>query len=897
MVPKPTSNQEPWNSRPRGRRAALAIAAVAAVCVSLVAATVYGHVSAQPAYAEAAVAPYITIDPGHGGKDTGAAANGVVEKNVNLAIALAVNKILQAAGYRTVMTRTGDTYPSLAARVATANDRLVDVYFSIHNNASISTKARGTETFYHGGSVPGKAFASEVHKATLAAVHNPDRGVKSDTGLYQSGRGIYLLRNTKMAGSLIEVGFVTNRIDAHNLASAGYRKKAATGIANGIINHLKKRRYGTSYTSLSVPANMVAGVDYKAPITVANTGHMTWTAGGANPVVVSYSWRNRDSGATIQGPGTPLPRDVHYGETVAVNANVKAPPYGGRYELAVQMKHQGVTYFSPKGVATVNRNVSVTYDYKAQFRSDTTPASMFAWTTYAAPVTVKNTGRSTWPKRGTVGLGYRWYQGTKLLSSQGIRTYPTVDVGPGRSYTFAAKVRPPGVSGALTLRWDMVHTGVTWFSSKGVAVANRRVTVGYNYKASFTKVVVPAKQYANRKATATVDVVNASRMTWPAGGPIGLNYVWVNSKRQAVLKGAAPVYPRSWVNPQKKYTFKIQVKAPATVGVYTLKFDMLHKTGKTTMKWFETAGSRPYRTTVTVSPSARATISGYSPSGAATSYRVMVDGKAVKSLPGSKLEVVYYNGAYTLTAPKYKFYTKSYPRFVPGKGTIMKVNSMRYANLFRSNLAVRYSPAHSSGGRSIPGQLWVINEVSMQNYLKGLLEEPQTFPPSAFKALVIAMRSYAYSVKAEHKHNADEPFDLCSSTDQQYYGGDCQQYYGYTTETLGPTHPNRQSKLVDDTNGVVMTYGGKVIRAAYFGHCDGWTRNGPRPYLKAKRDKMCDGLKLTAHGLGMCMHAAAYRASKMGWTAARILTYYYTGVKIEKKIGNPVLRVGVYSVQ
>jgi len=83
--------------------------------------------------------PLVCLDPGHGGDDSGANYNGVMEKVPNLDIALWTRKILQANGYAVLMTRTGDQTLSLQQRCDIANNGGATIFVAIHNNAYLTT--------------------------------------------------------------------------------------------------------------------------------------------------------------------------------------------------------------------------------------------------------------------------------------------------------------------------------------------------------------------------------------------------------------------------------------------------------------------------------------------------------------------------------------------------------------------------------------------------------------------------------------------------------------------------------------------------------------------------------------------------------------------------------------
>ena len=90
----------------------------------------------------------IAIDPGHGGTDPGAIANGIYEKELNLDVALRVEKLLKQKGIEVVMTRRTDVYPTLSQRVDMAVKANTDAFVSIHANKFSAESANGTETYY-----------------------------------------------------------------------------------------------------------------------------------------------------------------------------------------------------------------------------------------------------------------------------------------------------------------------------------------------------------------------------------------------------------------------------------------------------------------------------------------------------------------------------------------------------------------------------------------------------------------------------------------------------------------------------------------------------------------------------------------------------------------------------
>jgi len=178
----------------------------------------------------------ILVDAGHGGRDPGAVANGVREKDIVLPISLILGQSLQSMGYTVYYTRTNDVEIDLEPRVALAERVNADVFVSIHANslASLNSAVNGVETFHARGSTLGRELASYVQSQIIASTGANDRKAKA--------AGFYVLARTSMPAILVETGFVTNAREAANLSDPNYQKRMAEAIAKGIDQFMRIRR-------------------------------------------------------------------------------------------------------------------------------------------------------------------------------------------------------------------------------------------------------------------------------------------------------------------------------------------------------------------------------------------------------------------------------------------------------------------------------------------------------------------------------------------------------------------------------------------------------------------------------------------------------------------------------
>ena len=178
---------------------------------------------------------YVVIDPGHGGSDPGAIGiSGLRESKVVLDVSKQVKKLLSEKGVKVIMTRNKEVELDLPPRVSIANRTDADIFVSIHANASRGKRRdiNGLETFYYTG-WKGRLLAKKIQKQMLkVSPGSPDRGVRQ--GRY------YVIKNTRMPAVLVEIGFLTGRLDARRLGKSINRKRIAYAITRGILEYLSK---------------------------------------------------------------------------------------------------------------------------------------------------------------------------------------------------------------------------------------------------------------------------------------------------------------------------------------------------------------------------------------------------------------------------------------------------------------------------------------------------------------------------------------------------------------------------------------------------------------------------------------------------------------------------------
>lgn len=195
----------------------------------------------------------IVLDPGHGGSEAGTKSvlGPFSEKDYTLDWARRLKPLLEARGWRVVLTRTTDRTVELPERVLIAEQQQADLFLSLHLNAAAGAGATGLETYCLtpagmastltrnfpdpvGVALPGNArdfenmrLAMRVHRSLLQNVGMHDRGV-------QRARFMAVLKTQQRPAILIEAGYLSDRNEAKLIHTAEYRQKLALAVAKAL---------------------------------------------------------------------------------------------------------------------------------------------------------------------------------------------------------------------------------------------------------------------------------------------------------------------------------------------------------------------------------------------------------------------------------------------------------------------------------------------------------------------------------------------------------------------------------------------------------------------------------------------------------------------------------------
>ena len=219
------------------------------------------------------------IDAGHGGRDTGCEGTLTKEKDITLAVAKEVGRLVKKniSGVRVVYTREKDKYLTLQERCDIANSRGATLFISIHVNSASNQFARGTESFFATnvplkGTQAGKSelLALLLQRQYLSHGREISRGVKQ--------RELYVCEHTNMPSVLTEIGFISNLNEEAYLNSKDGQKELAEAIYKALAEWKDLTKDGT----VSQRDLRKLRITHFAPIsmtTVANTQTPAWEPG------------------------------------------------------------------------------------------------------------------------------------------------------------------------------------------------------------------------------------------------------------------------------------------------------------------------------------------------------------------------------------------------------------------------------------------------------------------------------------------------------------------------------------------------------------------------------------------------------------------------------------------
>ena len=184
----------------------------------------------------------ITIDAGHGGRDSGTSYGNLYEKDLNLEISKVLKKVLMKKGATVYMIRNDDSDLSskwdsakkrgdLYRRILKIQENKSDLYLSIHINYHYYSSVRGAEVLYHSINPNNLVLAKSI-------MEEFKKDLKTDRKVIKTN--LYLYSNTRVLGVLIECGFISNPNERYLLQKESYQERIANSICKGVTTYFKE---------------------------------------------------------------------------------------------------------------------------------------------------------------------------------------------------------------------------------------------------------------------------------------------------------------------------------------------------------------------------------------------------------------------------------------------------------------------------------------------------------------------------------------------------------------------------------------------------------------------------------------------------------------------------------
>ncbi len=188
----------------------------------------------------------VAIDPGHGGRDSGAiGANGVHESTLNLRISALLKQKLEAAGVRVVIFRTGDSTLELEDRRTKARETGADIFVCMHNNSSTSSSMSGTEVYYYRAF--SKPLAASIHAQLVTAwqgIYANDAYMRGRIVPSDGGVRYYPFKVTRVEecpAVLVECGYLSNATECSAICQPANQERIAEAVCRGVLQYLNSQ--------------------------------------------------------------------------------------------------------------------------------------------------------------------------------------------------------------------------------------------------------------------------------------------------------------------------------------------------------------------------------------------------------------------------------------------------------------------------------------------------------------------------------------------------------------------------------------------------------------------------------------------------------------------------------
>lgn len=506
--------------------------------------------------------------------------------------------------------------------------------------------------------------------------------------------------------------------------------------------------------------------------------------------------------------------------------------------------------------------------------SDDLPELMKPGQSTTVTVKIKNEGNFTWTKGGDHPVFLRQSGSSELTKESKLAEMEESEVKPGSTATFKFKVTAPKTGGKHTLYIYPSVEGSTAYVGEAARLSTR--TSDTDEDVSIKSVSTDLDFTGGESKYLWVELQNASSETW-SNDKLSLSF----ESETGVKVSSAYMRVRS-LPPGATAKVFFKVSAPVKEGSYSIEvmptldgedlldeayeFDIEVSTSVVETEDYE----NPIRIKLTPDKVSTPVLT------ANTNFAVYGGDELLQTFAANSRVFVDQSGSnYTVGSGKGRYVTDEPIRVVPSTGGILTVLSMSQVpawnlslndNQFRGTIEVRKEDSN----------LILINELPLEDYLKGIAEVSNDAHAEKAKTILVLARSYAYYYMTQDEKFPGKPYHLDDDPDSS------QKYLGYGFEARSKNIVS----YVEATEGEVVTYDGEVIKTPYFSQSAGYTKSAKdvwgwtnTPWLQGVQDPYCEETSFSGHGVGLSGCGATGMA-EAGYTYDEIIDYYYQDVEL-----------------
>jgi len=638
---------------------------------------------------------------------------------------------------------------------------------------------------------------------------------------------------------------------------------------------------------------------------IINTGKETWTQSATFLELNPSDKLTYSKAVSLDGKFKMIEKTVKPGETASFELKLEVLLKGGYHGLKLDVvlnneKLSNSPLFLPIFINPAELSYKITKEDSLAGKT----INLKAGDSKTLSFTIKNTGDVPWNKSGLeLGLYTDDLKNSKIAKSRSelISDLSHGRVDPGKSLDVKIKLKAPSSSGTYTETFRPRIKGIDWLEGEDITV---KVKVASPVKkvsgAQIQKILrqvfpvakaeniedpAQVKVFIKELSTIALEIENKSNKTWEkdavelelVAGRKGMGpnkFSEMRLAEQEVKAGETghvlfKVYPRNYG--AFEYELKVEEQEESFKILAAEKKDELEELNEESLGELLEGGAS--------SPKIRVLLSFFDENevvvGAQSELSLELDGKLIEKDKDSEMTevVVQKNDTGVELELGGVSYTGSVLRVESemGEDGVLELENYEHRpswnkklndNKFRGVLEVRVEG----------GDLVVVNELELENYLKGLAEISNSANSEKMKTIIVAARSYAYHYISDGVKFPGKAWDLDDDPEH------CQKYLGYGFETRAP----RVMEAIEDTFGKVVSYEDKVIKVPYFNQSDGRTRSAEEvwgweaPYLVSVEDSFCEADELLGHGVGISGCGASGMAEK-GMDHEEIIQYFLKG--------------------